>query len=227
MTVFLEDVNGGSYLEYKNENYLKLTGVNRRVMDYDLSDASTWEDNENWASKAELEGDDWTDPIRESTGEYWTRTEIDVDNAHKVTATGGFASEAKTSSLSTRLCQTLPEGVYVRSGTGSIEDPYVLGVRTSVAISPFTPIVKRESLANSNGITADSYTELDEFKIEGNTLLTIPVTNIATGFPLRITKGGKVRCVRTVNEGSAYETEVKVFTSGVVRIADDLTVEEP
>lgn len=132
----LEDMPGGNYVEYEGTTYLSLTGGNRRVMDLELSASAEWSAHADWPSQAELSYDDWIPEKWVAPAHYWTSTEIDASWAVMVEQLppndAAFLAVLKTETHATRLCQTLPEGLYVASGTGTEIDPYILGEEAAV-----------------------------------------------------------------------------------------------
>ncbi len=155
-TTPLEDVLGGNYVSYLGIIYLVLTGGNRRVMDLAASAADVWSANPDWPTTTEITGGIWTDALRAVGTIYWTASEYDANNAWRINANGTFAFALKTTSYAARLCKTLPEGLFVQSGSGTEAEPYILSSLT-VSAAKFANAMKI-SITNNDTVSTATLT---------------------------------------------------------------------
>lgn len=124
----LTGIPGGSYVSHNGFTYLKLTGANNRVMNLSLRGYGNWHIPSSPPSRSELEGGVWTNSLRiAGVNAYWTDTEHNANRGVYVSSAGAFAHDSKNDTREIREARTLLGILFAYSGTGTREDPFILG----------------------------------------------------------------------------------------------------
>jgi len=125
----LTGIPGGSFVSHNGITYLKLTGANNRVMRLESNVSGTWLDADSRPSRSELEGGIWTNSLRiAGVSAYWLSTQHNSERGDFISFPEGTFDHAKKGvSLGVRDALTLPGILFAYSGSGTREDPFILG----------------------------------------------------------------------------------------------------